>query len=78
MFASRTWSERFRPTEGLSTTTGICKASRSARGPIPESCRICGVFIAPAERTISLVADTTEGATGGAVVLAEDYPLALL
>lgn len=78
MFASRTWSERFLPTEGLSTTTGICRASRSARGPIPESCRICGVFIVPAERIISLVADTTKGATGGAVVLAGDYSLALL
>lgn len=37
MFGMRTWSERFFPTDGLSTIVLIFREVRSALSPIPES-----------------------------------------
>jgi len=50
------WSEKFLPTEGLSTTVLMPSWDNSVLLPMPEFKRICGVAMLPAERIISFAA----------------------
>jgi len=50
------WSWRLEPTAGKSRRTSTPAASRTDAGPMPESWRICGVWIEPAARMTSFLA----------------------
>jgi len=63
------WSWKFWPTPGRSTTIPIFAASRSFFGPTPLSCRICGLWMPPAERITSFLTLTM-------VVSAADFAVA--
>ncbi len=52
------WSCRFSPTPGRSFTTSTPSDCSRAPGPTPESCKICGDPIAPADRITSALACT--------------------
>ena len=54
------WSEAFCPTLGRSRTVGMPRALSVEWAPIPEFMRICGLPIAPPERTISFAAWATK------------------
>jgi hypothetical protein len=54
------WSEAFCPTLGRSRTVVMPRALRVAWAPIPEFIRICGLPIAPPERTISFAVWATK------------------
>jgi hypothetical protein len=52
------WSVRFCPTEGRWATGVMPRADKLGASPIPESSRICGVPMLPAERITSFLAIT--------------------
>ncbi len=47
------WSCRFSPTPGASAPPACHAAAAGRAGPMPDSCRICGEPMAPADRIIS-------------------------
>lgn len=48
----RTWSHKFRPTPGESTSTGMEQFWRAAAGLMPETLRSCGEWTSPPEMII--------------------------
>lgn len=77
------WSWKFWPTPGRSTTVVMLADSSSFLGPMPLSCRTCGLWIPPAAIMTSFLALTTVGTPGFAIGLpgptgTNEIPVALV